>query len=479
MAETPEEAVRISVMAGVDMSMVPYDFSFYDHCVNLTLKDAAFRNRVDDATMRILTVKDDLGLFENAYPDPADLIHVGSDAAWQLALDAAHESIVLAKNENNLLPLKSNMGKILVTGPTGNLLKVLHGGWSYRWQGDNETFFETFGRPKKTLFAAVKSLHENTEYVQGVEFDKEVDIQAAVQAAQSSDVVLLCIGENTYTETPGNIDNLALSQPQVKLAEALIATGKPIVVVYIAGRPRVMTDVAVKVQAAVLGMLPGNRGGEAIADVLFGVVNPSGRLPFTYPLNVNGYTTYDILPLESFEINQYEYLFPFGHGLSYTSFEYSNLQLSTRQLVAPNSLTVTVTVKNTGSIAGKETVMLFVNDIYGSIPRPIRQLKKFTKISLQPGASQNVEFTLTMDDLSFINQQNQRDYESGDFNIYVSSLKAMFNLQKDATQTTEVTRTSLLTTSDNSANRPRYQGVIAFSTILGIFISCLAISKIY
>lgn len=256
MAETPEDAVRISVMNGLDMSMVPYDFSFYDHCVNLTRKDAAFRARADDATMRILRVKDSLGLFEQPYPNATDLDNVGSDEAWQFALDAAHETVILAKNEDNILPL-AKTGSILVTGPTGNLLKVLHGGWSYRWQGDNETFFQQFGRPKKTIFAAVKDLYANTEYVQGVTFTQEVDINAAVAAAQTVSVVLLCIGEDTYTETPGNIDDLSLSDPQVKLATALLATGKPIVVVYVAGRPRVMTDVAKQVKGAVLAFLPG------------------------------------------------------------------------------------------------------------------------------------------------------------------------------------------------------------------------------
>ena len=427
MASSPEEAVRIAVMNGLDMSMVPYEFSFYDYCVNLTNKDPAFAKRVDDATMRILYVKDQLGLFENAYPFPEDLDKVGTEEAWNFTLEAARESVILAKNSENTLPLVPQI-KLLVTGPTGNLLRVLHGGWSYTWQGSDESTFENYGRKKLTVYEAIKQTSESAQYVEGVNFTHIINIDEAVEAAKDADVIILTIGEDTYTETPGNIDDLTISESQRALANALYELDKPVVVVYIGGRPRLMNEIASKSSAALLAFLPGNRGGEAIADILFGRVNPSARLPITYPSSPSGFTTYDYLPIESFDLNSYKYLFPFGHGLSYTTFVYSNLTLSTNQLVVPNDLTVSVRVKNTGTMEGKESVLLYLNDVYGSIPRPMRQLKKFRKISLAPGSYQIVTFNLTMDDLSFININNKRVFETGDFNIYISNLTASFTL---------------------------------------------------
>ena len=428
MAETPEDAVRIAVMAGLDISMVPLDYSFFDHCVNLTRKDPAFSRRVDDANRRILRVKDRLGLFENPYPVEADLDKIGTSQSEAVNLEAARESVILAKNEKEILPLK-NTSRILVTGPTSNLLRVLNGGWSYTWQGNDESTFQTYGRKKYTVFEAISRINQQTEFVESVNFTHVIDIEKAVESSQNSDVIILCLGEDTYTETPGNLGSLLLSEPQIKLAEALIASNKTIVVVYIGGRPRVMTEIVNGVDAVVLAFLPGNRGGEAIADVLFGQVNPSGRLPITYPLNTNGITTYDYLPIELFDLNKYDNLFPFGHGLSYTTFVYYDLTLSTNELVSPNHLIVHFTVYNSGKRDGKETVLLYLNDVYGSIPRPMRQLKKFEKIFLASGSFQTVTFTLTMEDLSFINSDNSRIYEDGLFNVYVGNLSSSFVLK--------------------------------------------------
>lgn len=471
MAETPEDAVRISVMNGLDMSMVPYDFSFYDHCVNLSKKNPQFVERINDSTMRILKVKDQLGLFEDPYPVASDLNKVGSDAAWQFTLEAAQESIILAKNDANILPLAPNT-RILVTGPTGNFLRVLHGGWSYTWQGNDESTFENYGsRPKQTVYAAIKQTVDSAQFVQAVDFNNVIDINAAVTAAQNVDVIVLTIGEDTYTETPGNINDLAISQSQVELANAVLALGKPVVVIYIGGRPRIMTEIGKKANAAILAFLPGNRGGEAIADVLFGRINPSGRLPFTYPAYPNGHNHYDLLPIEQFDLNKYEYLFPFGHGLSYTTFQYSNLQLSTSNLVAPNSLTVSVTVTNTGNRAGKESVLLYVHDVYGSVPRPLKQLKRFTKVNLEPAASQTLTFTLTMDDLSFTDINYKRIYEAGDFNVYIGDLKGSFKLTVNTAATT--TARTVPTTKPNSSTR------VMITNYFNIFMIILLASSVF
>jgi beta-glucosidase len=426
-ADSPEEAVRLAVMNGLDMSMVPYSFSFYDHCVNLGKKDAKFLERVNDATMRILKAKDALGLFENALPVAADLSNIGTADSEAFNLEAARESIILAKNERNTLPLATNR-RILVTGPTGNIIRSMNGGWTYTWQGNNEPYYRLFGRAKTSVYDAIRNYAPSTYFVEGVNFTDVIDINSAVVQAQLVDVIVLCLGEDTYTETPGIINSLEISDSQIKLAEALLPLGKPIVIVYLGGRPRVMTDIGAQVDAVLLGFLPGMQGGVAIADILFGTTNPSGKLPITYPKYPNGITTYDHLPLETFDVNRYEYLFPFGHGLSYTQFTYSNLRLSTDALVYPNELKVQVTVQNTGGRDGKEAVLLYLNDEFGDVPRPSRQLKKFTKINLKSGESKTVEFTLTEYDLSFINKKSKRVCENGKFNIYVADKTASFTL---------------------------------------------------
>lgn len=250
----------------------------------------------------------------------------------------------------------------------------------------------------------------------------------AVSQAQNADIIILCVGETAYAETPGNIDDLNINPAQTQFAKELAKTGKPIIVVYLGGRPRVINDIAAAASGMLISFYPGERGGEAIADIVFGRANPSGRLPITYPAHPSGYTTYDYLPLEEFEMNHYEYLFPFAHGLSYTTFEYSNLTLSTKELVVPNDLTVSVTVKNTGNRDGQEVVLVYINDEYASMPQPMRKLKKFTKIMLKSGEAKTISFCLTLDDLSFINVKSQRVYEPGNFNIYVANLTDSFEL---------------------------------------------------
>jgi beta-glucosidase len=295
-AETQEEAVRIAVMAGVDMSMVPQDYSFYDHCVSLSKRDKAFAKRIDDASMRILKVKNELNLFGNPYPNQKDLDNIGLNESQQLNLDSARESIILAKNDDNTLPLKST-DKILVTGPTGNILRALNGGWSYTWQGDDEEALVTYGRKKFTVYQSIATISESVEYLEGATFTDLTNIDEVIDKAKESDVILLCIGEDSYAETLGNINDLKLSESQLKLGSALLGLNKTVVVVYLGGRPRLFTEIADKVKAVIIGFFPGERGGEAIAEILFGRYIPNGRLPITYPKYPNGYSTYEFYSL--------------------------------------------------------------------------------------------------------------------------------------------------------------------------------------
>ncbi|CAF1005435.1 unnamed protein product [Brachionus calyciflorus] len=430
-AETPEEAVRIAVMSGVDMSMVPSDYSFFDHCVNLTKKNEKFLNRVNDAVTRILTVKKNLGLFENPFANAEDLNKIGTNESEEFNLEAARESIILAKNKG-ILPLqKLNKSKILVTGPTGNIIRTLSSGWSYTWQGESEDLYHKYGRPKLSIFEAIRKKHQGVvEYTQGVLFDKIAqDFDQTIQVANNSDYIVLCIGEDVYAELPGNINNLIISESQIKLAKAFFDLRKPVIVVYTAGRPRVITDIAEKADAVLVGFLTGTRGGEAIADVIFGDYNPNGRMPVSYPKYPNGYTTYDFKPMENFELNSVEHLYPFGHGLSYTEFSYASLTLNTSEIKYPNDLQIKVNVKNIGKLDGKETVILYLNDEYGSLTRPVKQMKRFSKVFLKAGETKQIDFVLTSKDLSFINYNSQRVVEPGRFIVYVGNLTDTFLLK--------------------------------------------------
>ncbi len=449
-AADEKEATRLAVMAGVDMSMVPSDYSFADHLIALVKEGKVPMTRINEAVRRILRVKFELGLFENAMPDPALKANVGTNAARDVSLQAARESMTLLKNDGGLLPLSKDR-KVLVTGPTAHSIVSLNNGWTYVWQGSDESLYP---KDRPTILQAIEGkVGKNVTYAPGTkitlppgapanstatDFEEEVDIPAAVASARDADVVVLCLGEGSYAETPGNVTDLTLGEPQLRLAEAIQATGKPVVLVLVEGRPRVISRIADKAQAILMAYNPGNEGGTAVADVLFGDYNPSGKLPFTYPRTPNGFVTYDRKLFET-EATSYGNAafgpqFEFGHGLSYTTFAYSALRVSPRQVPVDGRVTVGVTVTNTGRRAGKETVILYVRDEVASVSPPGKRVRRFAKVHLEPGQSKDLTFTLTRDDLSFIGADNRPTVEPGDFTVMVGNLTERFTLTGGQTQ---------------------------------------------
>lgn len=426
-ANSPEEAVRLAVMSGVDMSMVPFDYSFFNHLVKLVNDGKVPMSRIDDAVTRILRAKYAGGIFNNSYPNKTLLEKFASEEFTNVNLQAAEESIVLLKNKNNILPLAKDK-KILVTGPTANMLSLLNGGWGTTWQGNVESLYP---QEKLTILEAIENKigKDNVNYIEGITFDTDVNYSDAIKASEESDVIILCLGEPTYCETPGNITNLELPAMQLKYAEKLAATGKPVILLLVQGRPRVFNKVSEKMDGILLAMLPGMEGGPAITNLLFGDANPSGKLPFTYPKTNNGFVTHDYKPLENFDGNHPIWEYPFGYGLSYTTFEYSDLKLSKTELDVKDKLTISVLVTNTGAKIGKESVDLYITDLFGSVSRPNKELKGFDKVELKPGKSKKVTFEISTNDLSFIGIDNKRVIESGNFEVTISKLKAEFTIK--------------------------------------------------
>jgi beta-glucosidase len=444
-AATEKEATRLAVMAGIDMSMVPNDYSFSDNLLALVKEGAVPQSRIDEAVRRILLVKFELGLFEKPLPNPALIAHVGLPEYRQASLQAARESMTLLKNANKLLPLAKDK-KVLVTGPTADSMISLNNGWTWVWQGSDPSLFP---KDRLTIRGAIEEKigKANVTYVPGTKIsrgpgpigstptdvDAEVDIPAAVEAAQAADVVVLCLGEGTYTETPGNITDLTLAPVQLKLAEAIQATGKPVILVLVEGRPRIINRLVDKSSAILMAYNPGMEGGQAIADVLFGDFNPSGKLPFTYPRTPNGLITYDHKSFETedtaFGNVAFKPQFEFGEGLSYTNFAYRDLRLSQKEISANGDLTVNVTVTNTGDRAGKEVVQLYVRDLVASLSPAVKRLKRFAKVYLEPGQSRSLTFKLSRHDLSFIGSDNKPVAEPGDFDVMVGGLSDRFTLK--------------------------------------------------
>jgi beta-glucosidase len=445
-AATEKEATRLAIMAGIDMSMVPLDYSFADHLIALAKEGAVPQSRIDEAVRRILRVKFELGLFEKPMPNAALKAKFALPEYRQVSLQAARESMTLLKNANNILPLAKTT-RVLVTGPTSDSLISLNNGWTYVWQGSEESLYP---KDRHTIRRAIEQKvgAANVTFVQGTkitrragppsnvtptDIEEEVDIAAAVRAAQNVDVIVLALGEGSYCETPGNITDLTIGEPQIKLTEALKATGKPIVMVLVEGRPRIINRIVDSANAILMAYNPSNEGGTAVADVLFGDVNPSGKLPFTYPRTPNGLINYDHKPFETedtaFGNMAFKPQFQFGEGLSYTKFAYSDLRLGKQTISANEELPVTVTVRNIGDRAGQEVVLVYVSDLVASISPPNRRLRRFAKIGLEPGQSRTLTFKLKREDLSFIGADNKPVVEPGEFEVKVGGLSQKFTLK--------------------------------------------------
>lgn len=443
-AKTQKEAVKLAINAGIDMSMIPYNFDFVDYLVELVNEGEVSMERIDDATRRILNMKHKLGLFETPVTHYDDYPKFGSEEFEQAAYQTAAESVTLLKNEDSILPLDKDV-KVLVTGPNANTMRPLNGGWSYSWQGE---LVDEFAAKYSTILEAIQDEigEENVTFVPGVEYNMEGkyweeipgDLDAVATAAENVDYIILAIGENSYTEKPGDLHDLTLSENQLALAQAAIETGKPVIAVLNEGRPRIIREIVPGMKGILHAYLPGNFGGPAVADILFGDVNPSGKLPYTYPMYVNTLVTYDHKPSEhqARMVGMYDYesdfavQFPFGHGLSYTSFEYSDLSLSTSELNGDEELTVSVTVANTGDRKGKEVVQLYSSDLFASITPDVKRLRRFEKVELAPGESKKISFSLTAEDLAFVNSDLKRVTEPGEFEISVAGLKEKFEYVK-------------------------------------------------
>ena len=427
-AANEKEATRIGVMAGVDMSMVPSDYSFSNLLLELAQEGKVPTSRIDEAVRRILTVKHQLGLFDDPLRGIDSKTAIGSEESRQVSLEAARESITLLKNENHTLPL-SKTAHILVTGPDADSLIPLNNGWSYTWQGDRAS---AYPKDRATILKAIQEKigPDNVTYAPGTTYDKEIDIAKAADAASRADAAVICIGEWAYAETPGNIPELNLPDAQLYLVLRILETKKPVVLVLTEGRPRIINRIADSAKATVMAYNPSNEGGQAIADVLFGDVNPSGKLPITYPRWANRLFTYDHKVFEGEDWGEGKMLgapqFEFGFGLSYTSFAYSDLRVAPSATSGNQTVRVDVTVKNSGERAGKEVVQLYLSERFASVTPTSKRLKRFAKVSLQPGESRRVSFELTPDDLSFIGADNKRVVKPGVFDVKIGGLQQSF-----------------------------------------------------
>ena len=430
-AHDKKEAIEIAINAGIDMTMEPYDLEFTTILIELVNEGRVSMDRIDDAVRRVLRLKYRLGLFETPNTPLENYPDFGSEKYAQAATRAAEESEVLLKNVNGILPLAKGQ-KILVTGPNANSMRCLNGGWSYTWQGH---MADMFTEQYNTIYEAVcnKFGAKNVVLEQGVTYvpqggyaeENAPEIEKAVRAARNVDVILACIGENSYCETPGNLTDLALSENQRNLVKALAKTGKPIVLILNEGRPRLINDIEPLADGIIDILLPGNYGGDALANILAGDANPSAKLPYTYPRHQASLTTYDYKVSEETDTMKgaYDYnavvsvQWPFGFGLSYTTFEYSNFQCSVEEFGADTDLVFTVDVTNTGKIAGKEVVMLYSRDMVASMVPENRRLRAYEKVEIQPGETVNVTLKIKGSDLAFVNTQCEWTLEPGDFRM--------------------------------------------------------------
>ena len=432
-AATKKEAVKIAINAGIDMSMVPYEVSFCDYLKELVQEGEVPMSRIDDAVARVLRLKYRLGLFENPYWDIKKYDKFGSKEFAAEALQAAEESEVLLKNEGNILPLAKGT-KILLAGPNANSMRCLNGGWSYSWQGH---LADQCAGAYNTIYESLCNKYgkENIIYEPGVTYapykndnwweENQPEIEKSVAAASRADVIIACIGENSYCETPGNLTNLTMSENQRNLVKALAATGKPVILILNQGRPRIINDIVPLAKAVVNVMLPSNYGGDALANLLAGDANFSGKMPFTYPKYINALANYDYKPCENMGQmgGNYNYdsvmdvQWEFGFGLSYTTYSYSNLKVDKTSFTADDVLTVSVDVTNTGKVAGKESVLLYSKDLVASSTPDNIRLRNFEKIELNPGETKTVTMQLKGSDLAFVGYDGKWRLEKGDFKL--------------------------------------------------------------
>lgn len=433
-----KEAIMLSINAGVDMSMTPYDVEFCTLLKELVEEGNVSMERIDDAARRVIRFKLRLGLFEHPDTWLADYPLFGSKDHADKALELALQSEILLKNENNVLPIASGK-RILLTGPNANSMRSLNGGWSYTWQGTNESRFH---EQYNTIYEAFCNRYgkDNVVLCQGMDYvedygkwelEQNVDIDAAVLAAQGVDVIVACIGENSYCETPGNTNDLTISANQTTLVKALAATGKPIVLVLNEGRPRIIREIEPLASAVVDVLLPGNYGGDALAMLVAGDRNFSAKLPYTYPKWINALATYDHKPCETVATmsGAYDYnadidvQWPFGYGMSYTTFEFSDIAVDKAEFTPDDELTISVTVTNTGSRDGMEPVILYSSDLVASLSPDVLRVRGFEKVDLKAGESRRVSFTIPASALAFVNYQGKWTLEKGDFAFTIANQK--------------------------------------------------------
>lgn len=437
-AKDKKDALRIAINAGIDMIMEPYSCDACGYLVELVKEGKIPMSRIDDACRRVLRMKYRLDLFKNPTQKLKNYPKFGGEEFAKLALEGATESMVLLKNEGNILPLQHGK-KILLTGPNANQMRCLNGGWSYTWQGHRA---DEFAGKYNTIYEAFCNEYgkENVILNQGVTYNEkgkyweenEPQIQEAVAAAKDADVIVACIGENSYTETPGNLTDLWLSENQRNLVKALAQTGKPVILVLNEGRPRLIADIKPLAQGIINILIPGNMGGDALANLVSGKSNFSGKMPYTYPKEINSLANYDFKKSEEVGTMEgaYDYnakitqQWGFGYGLSYTSYKYSNLKVSQSDFRHGDIIKVSVDVKNTGKVAGKESVLLFSSDLIASVVPDGRRLRAFDKVELQPGETKTMTFELKADDLAFVGWNGKWRLEEGDFKLMIADQSA-------------------------------------------------------
>lgn len=437
-AKDKKDALRIAINAGIDMIMEPYSCDACGYLVELVKEGKIPMSRIDDACRRVLRMKYRLDLFKNPTQKLKNYPKFGGEEFAKLALEGATESMVLLKNEGNILPLQHGK-KILLTGPNANQMRCLDGGWSYTWQGHRA---DEFAGKYNTIYEAFCNEYgkENVILNQGVTYNEkgkyweenEPQIQGAVAAAKDADVIVACIGENSYTETPGNLTDLWLSENQRNLAKALAQTGKPVILVLNEGRPRLIADIEPLAQGIIDILIPGNMGGDALANLVSGKSNFSGKMPYTYPKEINSLANYDFKKSEEVGTMEgaYDYnakitqQWGFGYGLSYTTYKYSNLKVSQSDFRHGDIIKVSVDVKNTGKVAGKESVLLFSSDLIASMVPDGRRLRAFDKVELQPGETKTMTFELKADDLAFVSWNGKWRLEEGDFKLMIADQSA-------------------------------------------------------